>query len=369
MRSAYTGTIVLALAALAGGWWLGDSGGEMAILGAAVLLTAVVAVFVSGLGSSGKTSNGKQADRDDVVHMISRALVDGMAPIGAEIDYAITDSNRQALSVLEEFNLVVSRAHDHAAQVESIGQGQGKGDAGLAQGLGSKVREHLVGVRTLAEQQLEVTGETLGFAQTIVRLSSQMATIAATARMLSLNARVEAARAGEEALGFAYVARELGRLADELLTVNGNLGELGSQMAEVLPGVGSMARQLVDRCNMRLAALDAAVDGYVESTENITKEGQAALDEAKESSERLRDGAANILVHLQSQDKTTQRLSAVAEALRKLAQFPEEALDRVSQNGEAPGALPHAMGQAADDACKPLERLQAQRRRSQGDPA
>ncbi|WP_318011436.1 methyl-accepting chemotaxis protein [Actinotalea sp. M2MS4P-6] len=77
--------------------------------------------------------------------------------------------------------------------------------------------------------------------------------VAASTKMLALNARIEAARAGEVGKGFAVVAQEVGSVADAAKLIS---DELSGELAPKLDELRTLGRELVARVQgQRLADL------------------------------------------------------------------------------------------------------------------
>jgi len=126
-------------------------------------------------------------------------------------------------------------------------------------------------VAALAEAVATLTSEELG----------KVRNVAASTKILALNARIEAARAGEAGRGFAVVAEEVGRVADTVTTIAselhadlsplvGQLTALGETLVEKVRGgrladlalnaIEVMDRNLYERsCDVRWWATDSAI--------------------------------------------------------------------------------------------------------------
>ncbi|MEQ6901257.1 cache domain-containing protein [Nocardioides sp. YIM 152588] len=72
----------------------------------------------------------------------------------------------------------------------------------------------------------------------------EVAGVAATTKMLAINAAIEASRAGAAGAGFAVVAKEVGAVAD---TVHGLSAELSQQLAPLVDELSSLGDDLVEK--------------------------------------------------------------------------------------------------------------------------
>ena len=84
---------------------------------------------------------------------------------------------------------------------------------------------------------------------------STIAKVAAQTNLLSLNAAIEAEKAGEHGLGFAVVAREIRRLADQTaeatLDIEHIVKEMTSAVSAGVVGIDNFAHDA--RCGRRSA--------------------------------------------------------------------------------------------------------------------
>jgi len=157
--------------------------------------------------------------------------------------------------------------------------------------------------------------------------------IASQTNLLALNAAIEAARAGEVGRGFAVVA-------DEVRSLSIQSGTTGKQITETISNFTAK----VDR------TLSVSTQG-MEKEEEIERNGSIKIKDVLDSLEVLTQGMAEsssilqeeslgivaevneILVSLQFQDRTSQILEHVHEALNELSVKLNEDKDRI-EDGE-----------------------------------
>jgi hypothetical protein len=118
-----------------------------------------------------------------------------------------------------------------------------------------------------------------------------IAGVATQTRLLSLNAAVEAARAGEHGQGFAVVAAEVQRLADETMQATGKVGEILEGVTQCVDGlvkaVGEessssglegMMERISDQSSRQLEMVRQVADGMGAVAAGATQQAASAAD-------------------------------------------------------------------------------------------
>lgn len=136
--------------------------------------------------------------------------------------------------------------------------------------------------------------------QIIVSISEQT-------QLLSLNASIEAARAGEQGKGFAIVADEIGKLANDCSDAVANTGELITRTMEAVEHGSELANQTAD-------ALSGVVKSSNETTK-LVKDISKACKNEEIAMEQILDGLKKIESVVESNSAASQESSAVSEEL------------------------------------------------------
>lgn len=141
--------------------------------------------------------------------------------------------------------------------------------------------------------------------------------IAMQTNLLSLNASIEAARAGDAGAGFAVVANEIGKLADES-------GKATKSTTELIKKCIAAAENGTMTVNKAVESLNQIVEGTNQSSEAV-KSIMIASNEQSESLKQVVKGIEQVSTVMQSSSAiseesaaTSQELSSQAETLKSL---------------------------------------------------
>lgn len=145
--------------------------------------------------------------------------------------------------------------------------------------------------------------------------------VASETSLLSLNASIEAARAGEHGRGFAVVAQEVSKLATQSGRAAGDIHRLVKRVDASIDRAkltmkhleALVARSQVETRDVR-AQVGAVTTAMCASQASL----EARVDEANQRTRKLEQDIAGIVVSLQFQDVTRQRIEKVAGSLERL---------------------------------------------------
>ncbi len=192
---------------------------------------------------------------------------------------------------------------------------------------------------------VEVMEQAVASTESISQMVEEVEFIADQTRLLALNAAIEAARAGEHGRGFAVVAEEVTKLANRSR-------HAANQIREMCEGVGGSTQ----RAMVELEAL-ASVDmsATLESQNRIRRFSEVILgrntvleekvSRGTDHANALADDIARIVVSLQFQDITRQKLEHVYEPLELIQSSLQEVED-------------DCMGRGIQDMAKALRALE-----------
>jgi methyl-accepting chemotaxis protein WspA len=187
-------------------------------------------------------------------------------------------------------------------------------------------------MRALAEATQSISGR-LGLinerATTIGSVTTTIAKIADQTNLLSLNASIEAEKAGEYGLGFAVLAREIRRLADQTAVATLDIEQMVKEMRDAVSGGVMEMDKFSERVNRSVSDTHAIGRRFGE----IIQQVQALLPQFEAVHEGMRSQSAgarqirdamvslteSVRVSARALEETTtatQRLEGAIEVLR-----------------------------------------------------
>ncbi len=220
-----------------------------------------------------------------------------------------------------------SNAMAMSENVQGISNKAAQGEAALV-GIMKQMNELSDGTAQLA---LDISG--LGtLSDQIGRIVDVINDIAEQTNLLALNAAIEAARAGEHGRGFAVVADEVRKLAEESATATTEIGTLISQIqggiSRAVQDMNAGAAQTaggalatVDESGKLLHGILDEVEGIVDTVQELT----AGLEEANA-------GGQEIASATQQQAASIEQIAAAAQELTNMGEQLAELLGHFKLN-------------------------------------
>lgn len=230
-------------------------------------------------------------------------------------------AKRQAQEVADIFGALAPEASagsDGAGAAEETAQREGElvQLRSLLNGLTESIREisgHIKEQQKATSTIMESTSSVYG----IVKKSSD---ISENSRVLSINAAIEASRAGEHGRGFAVVAGEFKKLTedsqratDEIAQIVGEVSDSAAAMVQRSEEGVRQSEQAVGQAEHEIREALGRIDGLMQST-------RERIEELGSHAESLARDIREIVVSIQFQDITRQRIEHVIDPLQELSE-------------------------------------------------
>ncbi len=264
-------------------------------------------------------------------------VVESHLPMLPVVDAQLQDTNRQMEQAVSEVGANFARMCERAQEgVNEASRLVGAGDSG-AGGIGallSSSRATLEGLMDRIVRDRETCGKLVERMDSIekdmdriVRSLADVDRIAFGNTILALNAKIEAAHIGERGAGFEIVAQELwtqARKSQEITeTIRSTVLRLAADAKAAESEVGDMA--CADR--ERITALQCQVQEALDRLECAHADMQQSVTEAGARSEALAGEIGAAVQTMQFQDRLSQRIVHIADALKSMQTAMEAQLD------------------------------------------
>ncbi|NOZ68938.1 MAG: hypothetical protein GXP46_06780 [Deferribacteres bacterium] len=245
-----------------------------------------------------------------------------------------------AMDIGERFMNIVERARNQSSEasnafIKLAGDG-GNSDETLTE-LSKKalsdVIESLQGSATVTNQTLgdmEMIIKATGNARTMV---DEIGYIAEQTNLLALNAAIEAARAGEQGRGFAIVADEVRKLSDRSNTAADEIRKIVTRIETDTKEIYLKTEKNVSKTNTVSTEAAAVVEDTLKKIDETISRVKIQLDDLTKESELLAKDISDIVISMQFQDITRQRIEHVIEPLLAFRSELEDMIKNTTDMG------------------------------------
>lgn len=263
--------------------------------------------------------------------LVLQDAVQAHLPVLPVVSAQLRDTSRQVEQAVAQvsgnFERMVECAREGVNQASQlIGAGSsGGGTAGGVEAMLATSRQTLDGLLVRIVQDGQVCTKLVERMdslerdmQTIVRSLADVDRISFGNTILALNARIEAVHVGERGQGFELIAQELwtqARRSEEITEgIRGTIRQLAADAKAAMTEIGEMA--CAD--HERIAALQQEVRGALDRFETVHTDMQRSLAEAGGRSEALSGEITRAVQAMQFQDRVSQRIGHIVEALESM---------------------------------------------------
>jgi methyl-accepting chemotaxis protein len=249
-----------------------------------------------------------------------------------------------ALEIGNKFTNIVDRARNQAdMSADALNRFSGEDGKGgtesalleMSRKALSDVIERLKGTADVSQQSLKDMQRIMKSVSDIRTILEDIEYIADQTNLLALNAAIEAARAGEHGRGFAVVADEVRKLSarsnEAAEEINSLIRSVDAEMKEIHTKTERNANDTVSRS----VEAEGVVQTTMKKIDGMMEETRMDLDELKAKTESLASDISGIVVGMQFQDITRQRIEHVVEPLIKFKEELESSASMAMEMGEA----------------------------------
>ncbi|MEM1059804.1 MAG: methyl-accepting chemotaxis protein [Verrucomicrobiota bacterium] len=250
----------------------------------------------------------------------------------------ITAASKQQESAVNDFNSSTNEATAAVRQISATSQELSNtmedvtGVASETAGAASEGRDNLANMQKTMRKLADAThsistqlGDIQAKSNNIGSVISTITQVADQTNLLSLNAAMEAEKAGEYGLGFAVVAREIRRLADQTAQATMDIENMvGEMQSSVRTGVSEM-KSFTEEVALGAIDIQRVSDQFSRIIEQV---------------ETLKPRFESVAEGMHSQ---TQGAAQISSAMEQLTESARQSLATLNEFNAATGQLHHAV--------------------------
>lgn len=265
------------------------------------------------------------ADMEAITKPVAAMLVERakvMPVLVGQLKEVVDQTEGAALDIGERFMSIVDRAQNQATRASgavSRFAGDGDGGSGALISHSKQVLSDVIGrlgsIVQNDEQTLLDIEKILAEAGDIKKTISEIEYISDQTNLLALNAAIEAARAGEHGRGFAVVADEVRKLADRSNIAADEVRRMIAKIESDIREIFERTRKSTSESAARTADSEAVVNNTLKKLDDVMNEARNQLDELTSETGSLASDISSIVISMQFQDITRQRIEHVIEPL------------------------------------------------------
>ena len=264
-------------------------------------------------------SGGSSLDVEVAAHLpLLPELAAQLSETSRQIEEAVTD-------VCGTFQAMVARAQASVAQAEAVaGMGGQAGGPRLLETLASArhsfdvLLDRLSSASERARSGADRVRALEALAVKVEKGIAQVDSIAMSVRLLALNAKIEAARDGDRSAGFSVVATEMERCAGQSSDIADSIRTTARELTTTLSGVADALRTEADAAARDMAISRAEIEAALRDVEHAHETIRTQLADAGHLSRDFAREISSAVISLQFQDRVSQRVAHVVEALTEM---------------------------------------------------
>lgn len=351
-----TSLLLLAVASTAlipsGTLRIATAGALVAALTVALHLLSARKETAAESGPPGETAPDTPQTRDltPVRDLLTRNTL--LIPVlTSQLDVVIKETETAVLEIGERFMEIVSRARKQASKAANafseLAAGTGRDGKTLIQlnrEALAAVMANLHSVNHVAFHTLENMRKVTATMENIREVVHEIEYIADQTNLLALNASIEAARAGEHGRGFAVVADEVRKLSARSTTAASEIGKLIRSVETEISCMYGETEKSAEATERRSRESEAIMNDTLSKLDQVMLAAHNELDSLSAETQALAGDIGGIVMSMQFQDITRQKIEHVIEPLQALQGEFQEMAQRLESGGALSGAEKAAGG-------------------------
>ena len=279
----------------------------------------------------------------ELLDLLSTESLSSSQLIAASVDIADGNTSNQS-HMLNETNKLANQINksmeviekDMVGKIEFISSSITSAQRGI-ETIGN-IEIRINNAKTMTEETSEKILKLESYSNEVGNLVELIHSISNETKMLSLNASIEAARAGEEGRGFAIVAAEVGKLAEETDNVSNKIENVINTLRAEIGFVAKLMKDEVEYMDENCLVI-GETNRDLKSVVDSLNLGKESLEEIKDVTEENSKMVEGITVNIDkmasfAQETTSQMLQTSGQASEQYqrAKSIDGAIDKIKDN-------------------------------------
>lgn len=313
------------------------------------LITSALHWLASGTKGTGQRAESPEIDHagnpapdlSPITDLLNRSSQ--LIPVlTGQLETVMQETENAALEIGERFMEIIAKARNQAARAANAfaefapgDDRDGKALVELSREALSAVMDNLRSVNGAARNTLENMRTINSIMDSIRQVVSEIEYIADQTNLLALNASIEAARAGEHGRGFAVVADEVRKLSARSTSAASEIGKLIRTVEEEIAGIYGETEKSAAVTELRSRESEEIMNEALGKINEVMLHAGNEMDGLSAETESLAKDISGIVISMQFQDITRQKIEHVIDPLQALRSESLEILDRLENGGLA----------------------------------
>lgn len=303
-----------------------------------LILTAISARLISRFQKTDKTEDAQEIPIADHIsapgteatlkHLSSNNQI--FPVLIKQLETVIQDTEDAVLEIGEGFMDIVSRARGQASRsanaFNEFSGSEGENGSALIEHSKEALSSVIANLRSLsdvARHTLQIMSDATNTMESIRQVISEIEYIADQTNLLALNASIEAARAGDHGRGFAVVADEVRKLSGRSTTAAAEIGKLIKTVENDLQGMYAETEGNVGQTEKLSLDSEKIINETMNKLNESMIHAKDELDVLSTDTDCLARDISGIVISMQFQDITRQKIEHVIEPLRNISSNAE----------------------------------------------